>query len=156
MTAAGVAFEIIENDDHILVGYTKSSGHLIFDIKMDFTGKARWVKDGHRTPDPKTSNCAGVVSRERFSILLTHAAFHLKPVKAADICSAYLHYPASEEYYILLGPEFRLENVGKRAKIVRALYGGKSSGSYFWSHLCSCMAHLGLESSKSNTDFWMR
>ena len=30
-------------------GYSKSFGHLVFDIKMDFTSKARWVKDGHLT-----------------------------------------------------------------------------------------------------------
>ena len=38
---------------------------------MDFTRKARWVKDGHRTPDPTTSNYAGVVSRERVYELLS-------------------------------------------------------------------------------------
>ena len=85
---------------------------------MDFTQKARWIKDEYRTPDPKTSNYSGVVSRESIFILLTHAALHLTPVKAADIHSAYLQAPISEKHYILCGPEFGLENVGKRAKIV--------------------------------------
>ena len=49
-------------------GYSKSSGHLVFDVKMDFTRKARWVKDGHLTPDPVDSNYAGVVSRESVRI----------------------------------------------------------------------------------------
>ena len=40
-------------------------GHLVFDVKMDFTRKARWVKDGHKTSDSATSSCAGVVSRDR-------------------------------------------------------------------------------------------
>ena len=70
MTNVGIAFKILENDEHLPMGYKKSSGHLIFDVKMDFTQKARWVKDGHRTPDPETSKYAGVVSRESIRILL--------------------------------------------------------------------------------------
>ena len=78
------------------------------------------------------------------------------PVNAVDICMAYLQAPTSENHYILCGPEFGLENVGKRAKIVRALYGGKIAVSYFWHHLRSCMAHLCFESSKSDPDTQMR
>ena len=33
-----------------------------------------------------------------------------------------------EKYFIICGPEFGLEKVGKRAKTVRALYGGKCAG----------------------------
>ena len=57
-------------------GYSKSSGHLVFDVKMDFTRKARWVKDGHLTPDPIDSNYAGVVSRESVRTALTYAALN--------------------------------------------------------------------------------
>ena len=39
--------------------------------------------------------------------------------------SAYLQAPTSENHFIFFGPEFGLENVGKRAKIMRDLYGGK-------------------------------
>ena len=37
----------------------------------------------------------------------------------------------SEKYYIICGEEFGLENVGKRALIVCALYGGKAAGRNF-------------------------
>ena len=50
-----VAFEILEPNARPPPGWTRSSGHLIFDVKMDFTQKACWVKDGHRTPDAITS-----------------------------------------------------------------------------------------------------
>jgi hypothetical protein len=66
-------------------GYTPSSGHVIFDIKMDFTRKARWVKDGHRTPDPEGSNFAGVVSHDSIRILLTYAALNGLDVWATNI-----------------------------------------------------------------------
>ena len=75
---------------------------------------------------------------------------------AADILNAYLQAPSSEKYYIpKYGLEFGLENVGKRAKIVRALYGGKSSGRDFCYHLRSCMTHLGFESCKADPDIWI-
>ena len=60
----GVAFEILDNGKTAPAGYTKVSGHLIWSVKMDFTRKARWVLDGHKTPDPVGSKYAGVVSRE--------------------------------------------------------------------------------------------
>jgi hypothetical protein len=40
------------------------SGHIVFDVKMDFTCKAQWVKDGHKMPDSITPSFAGVVSQE--------------------------------------------------------------------------------------------
>ena len=156
MTNVGIAFKILENDERLPVGYKKSSGHLIFDVKMDFTRKARWVKDGHRTPDPETSKYAGVVSRESIRVLLTHAALHGIDVMAADIRNAYLQAPTSEKHYVICGEEFGLENVGKRAIIVRALYGGKCAGRDFWHHLRSCMEHMGFSSSPANPDVWYR
>ena len=57
-----VAFDVLEDHEKLPIGWTKASGHLIWDVKM-VTQKARWVKDGHRTADPLGSNYAGVVSR---------------------------------------------------------------------------------------------
>ena len=137
-------------------GYTKSSGHLVFDIKMDFTRKARWVKDGHLTPDPIDSNYAGVVSRESVRIALTYAALNDLNICAADIKSAYLQAPTSEKHYVICGSEFPLEYQGKIAIIKRALYGGKSAGSDYWKHMRTCMDHLGFKSCKADPDLWMR
>ena len=67
------AFKILENGDIIPVGYEQSSGHFVFDVKMDFTHKARWVKDGHKHTDPIASTYAGVLSRESVRIALTYA-----------------------------------------------------------------------------------
>ena len=111
---------------------------------MDFTHKARWVKDGHRTSNTTTTNYAGAVSRESIHILLKHAAVCRVSVKASDIRNAYLQAPTSEKHYIICGPEFCIENEGNQAVVVRALYGGKSAGSDFWHHLRSCMDYLGF------------
>ena len=137
-------------------GYSKSSGHLIFDVKMDFTRKARWVKDGHLSPDPIDSNYAGVVSRESVRIAFTYAALNRLDIAVADVKSAYLQAPTSEKHYIICGAEFPLELQGKVAVIKRALYGGKKAGSDYWKHMRTCMNHLGFEPCEADPDVWMR
>ena len=89
MFQVGVAFKILDDDEGTPVGYKLASGHLVWDIKMDFTRKARWVKDGYRTPDLEESKYAGVVLQESVRIMLTYPALHAIPVVAADICNAY-------------------------------------------------------------------
>ena len=99
MSNVGVAFKILEKGESPPPGYTKSSGHIVFDDSMSFHRKSQWVKDDHRTPDPDTSSYAGVVSRKSIRILLTHAALHGVPVMAADVRNAYLQAPTSEKYF---------------------------------------------------------
>ena len=53
---------------------------------------------------------------------------------------------------IICGPEFGIENEGKVAIIVRALYGGKVAGRDFWHHLRDCMRRLDFTSSKADPD----
>ena len=66
-----------------------------------------------------------MVSRESIRIALTYAALNGVDVWAADVQNAYLQAPTSVKHYIICGREFGLEHEGKRALIVRALYGGK-------------------------------
>ena len=86
----GIAFKILDRGETPPPGYKKSSGHIIYTVKMDFTRKARWVKDGHQTTDPESLSYAGVVLREIIRILLTYAAIHRVPIMAAGVCNAYL------------------------------------------------------------------
>lgn len=138
-------------------GYPRSSGHLIFYVKMDFTCKAIWVKDGHLTPDPDMSNFAEVVSRESVRTALMYAAPNDLKVCTGDIKSAYLlAHPILEKHFIVCGDEFPLEYQGLIVLIRQALYGGKCPGSDYWKHMRSCMEHLGFESCKGDPDVWMR
>ena len=41
MKTVGVAFDVLEDHQRVPVGWSKASGHLIWDVKMDFTRKAR-------------------------------------------------------------------------------------------------------------------
>ena len=112
MYNVGVAFEILDEGVHVPHGWKQVTGHLVWDVKMDFTRKARWVLDGHKTPDLIGSTYAGVVSRESVHIALTYAALNELDVFAADIRNAYLQAPSSQKEYIICGPEFGVENIG--------------------------------------------
>ena len=107
-----VAFEILDEGVHAPHGWKQVTGHLVWDVKMDFTRKARWVLDGHKTLDLIGSTYAGVVSRESVRIALTYAALSDLDVFAADIWNAYLQAPSSQKDYIICGPEFGVENIG--------------------------------------------
>ena len=156
MSNLKVAFDILEHDENLPPGWTKSSGHLVFDVRMTLERKARWVKDGHKTPEPSWSTYAGVVSRESVRIAFTYASLMGLDVCACDIQNAYLQAPSSEKHFIICGPEFGLENVGKKAKIVRALYGGKSAGADYWRHVRKAMSEMGFQSCKADPDVWFR
>ena len=156
MKDVGMVFKILDDGEHVPVGYTEASGHLVWDIKMDFARKARWVLDGHKTESPNISTYAGVVSRESVRIALTYAALNDVDIYAADIRNAYLQAPSSQKHYVICGVEFGLENMGKKALIIQALYGGKSAGRDFRNHLRECMSHLGFKSCLADPDVWMR
>ena len=85
MFNVGIAFEVLEEKQSAPPGWSKVTGHLGWDVKMDFTWKARSVLDGHKTPDPIRSTYAGVVSRESVRIAFTYAALNGLDVFAADI-----------------------------------------------------------------------
>ena len=138
MKNVGVAFNVLKNYENVLVCWTKASGHLIWDVNMDFTQEDRWVKDGHRTADPLGTIYAGIVSRDSVRIDFTLAAMNGLDICAADIQNAYIQAPSSEKHYVVCGPEF-CEHEGKKALIRRALYSGKSAGRDYWLHLRSCM-----------------
>jgi hypothetical protein len=70
----GIAFEVLDDGASAPKGWSKVTGHIIWDVKMDFTRKARWVLDGHKQADPERCTYAGVVSRESVRIALTYAA----------------------------------------------------------------------------------
>jgi hypothetical protein len=116
---------------------------MIFDVKMeDLRHKARFVAGGHTTDTPHAMNYASVVSRESVRVALTLDALSDLDVKMADIENAYLIAPLTEKVWTVLGPEFG-DDAGKRALIVRALYGLRSADAAFRNHLAECMKHLG-------------
>ena len=87
-----VAFHILDSGVNVPGGYAQLGVHMVFDVKLDLTRKARLVADGHLTPDPIESTYAGVVSRESVKIALTYAALLDLDLWAADIMNAFQNF----------------------------------------------------------------
>jgi hypothetical protein len=152
-----VAFDVLDDKEEIPVGYQQIRGHLIFEIKMGSLHRmARYVADGHLTDPPASITYASVVSTESVRIAFTIAALNDLDVQAADIQNAYLTSPCDEKVCTVLGPEFGPELEGKRAIIIRSLYGLKSSGAAYRYHLATSMEHVGFKSCKADPDVWIR
>jgi hypothetical protein len=83
------------------------------------------------------------------------AALNDLDVKMADIENAYLTAPITERFWTVLVPEFGYDS-GKRALIVRALYGLKSAGAALRNHLDECVKHLGLNHCRADRDLWIK
>ena len=55
MKNVSIAFKILDSNENLPIGCSRLSVHMVFDIKLDLTRKARLVADGHLTPDPVDS-----------------------------------------------------------------------------------------------------
>ena len=102
----------------------------------------------------KNSAYAGVLSRDSVRIALKYADLNCLDVCACNIQNAYLQIPSSEKHFIICGTEFGLENVGKKALIIRALYLVKRAGADYWRRVQSTINEIGLESCKADPDIW--
>ena len=155
MYNVGIAFEILAEGQSAPGGWHKVTGHLVWDVKMDFTCNTRWVLDGHKTPDAEGSTYVSVVSRESIRIVFLYAALNGLDVFSADISNAYLQAPSSRKDYVICGAEFAIENIGRVGFIHWALYGGKTAGKDFRNHLRSCMHYVKFSSCLADPDVWM-
>ena len=72
------------------------------------------------------------LSQESVRIAFTYAALNELDVCMADIRNAYLKSPTSQKHYIICGPKFGMENIGKVAIMHRAVYGGNPSQHYMY------------------------
>ena len=70
-----VAFQILDENEEVPIGYKFIRCHMIFDVKMeDFRRKARLVAGGHMADTPAAITYASVVSRESVRLALMLAA----------------------------------------------------------------------------------
>ena len=151
-----VAFNILPRGQDQLPAHQFMKCHMIFDIKMEnFKRKARLVAGGHMTDTPATMTYASVVSRETVRIALLLAALNDLDIWAADVLNAFIQAPTKEKIWTILGKEFGPDE-GKKAVIVRALYGLKSAGAAFRAHMGTCMRGLGYSPCLADPDLWMK
>jgi hypothetical protein len=118
MERVGIAFEFIENwtPEQVrqglargdFVGYQEIDCHMVFDVKMGLTRKARFVAGGHTTETPSSLTYSSVVSRDSVQIAFLLAALNNVDVFSCDISNAYLNAPCREKIWFVAGPEFGL------------------------------------------------
>ena len=138
------------------IGFQEIPCHVIFDVKMDFTRKARYVAGGHKTEMQEAPTYASVVSHESIRIGLLMAALNDLEVMSADIAGAYLNAPCMEKVYTCCGLEFGAEYVGRIASISRALYGLKTSAFAWREHLASTLCeHLEYQPCLTDSNVWI-
>ena len=93
-----IAFDILDDEREVPLGYKEMRCNIIFDVKMDsFKRKARLVAGRHMIDKPANLKYASVVSQESVCIALTIAALNNLQVKTGDIQNAYLTAPCAEK-----------------------------------------------------------
>ena len=93
-----VAFQILDENEEVPIGYKFIHCHMIFNVKMeDFRRKARLVAGGHMTDTPAAITYASVVSRESVRLVLMLAALNALEVKCGDVMIAYITAPITEK-----------------------------------------------------------
>ena len=153
-----VAFKLLEEGEHLPVGSKLIPYHIIFDVKLDLTRKARLVAGGHRNKSvPSYTTFSTVASRDSVRIIFTVAALNGLDIMSADVGNAYLNAICREKVHVKCGKElFGIEHEGKYAVISRALYGLKTSGASWRHHLAAEIRELGFVSTKADVDVYRR
>jgi hypothetical protein len=79
---------------------------MIFDIKMDFTRKARFVAGGHMTDAPINMTYSSVVARDSIRLAFLIAALNDIDILSGDIGNAYLQAHTKEKVHTICGLKF--------------------------------------------------
>ena len=135
-----VAFNFLDDESEIPIGFKPIECHLVFDVRFDLTRKARYVGGGHRTSVPASMTYSSVVSRDSVRIMFLVAALNGLDVKMCDIGNAYLNAETRERLWFQAGPEWG-DKENSPVIIVRALYGLKSSGAEWKKCFASYIKH---------------
>ena len=118
-----VAFILLENDEKPLISIKLINYHIIFDVKMDLTRKARLVASGHLNKEvPRHIIYSSVVSKESERLCFLLATLNGLDVLSSDIGNAYLNAKPRDDCYVVLTDAllFGEAAIGKKAQIVRA------------------------------------
>lgn len=138
-----------------MVRFQEIGCHLIFDVKMDFTRKARFVVGGHTMKAPSSITYSSVVSRDSVQLAFLIASLHNVDILSCNLENAYLNAKCREKIWFEGGIECG-NDAGKVCIVVHVLYGLKSSGTSWRSTLASLLSDLGYTLTKANPNVWIR
>ena len=150
------AFEVFEGTkDKLPVGYQFMKRHMILDVKFgeNFRRKACLVAGGHMTETPATLTYLSVVLRDSVRIALMLAALNDLQVMSCDIQNAYMTADCQEKIWTYAGPKFGSEQ-GSITFVRKALYGLKSSGAAFRTHLAETLHDISFRPTRADPDVW--
>ena len=155
-TNSRVVFKMLDQGKPPPVGFKEITCHLVFDLKLDMTRKARYAAGGHLTQVPTHMTYSSVVSRETVRIGLLMAVLNGLELLAGDIQNAFLEAPTKEKIFFYAGDEWRADE-GRVVVVVQALYGLKSSSLQFQKHLAETLGNnLGFKPSLADLDLWYK
>lgn len=126
---------------------------MIFDVKMDFTRKARFVAGGHMTEAPASITYSSVVLQDSVRLAFLAAALNDLQIKVCNISNAYLNALCCKKVWFIGGTETGNDK-GKVLVTTRALYGLKSSGASWRKTLVGTLRGLGFEDTRADPDVW--
>jgi hypothetical protein len=153
---AQCAFKLLARGEKPPPGYNEILCHLVFDVKLDMTRKARYVAGGHLTDVPPNMTYSSVVSRDTVRIGFLVAALNDLDILAGDIQNAFLSAPTEEKIFFYAGDEWGADK-DRVVVVVRALYGLKSSALQFRNHLAATLGNkLGFKSCLADPDLWYK
>ena len=108
--------------------FQEISCHMIFDVKINFDRKARFVANGSTTDAPQSITYSSVVSRDSVRLAFLIAALNDLEISSCDIGNAFLNAECREKIWFEAGSELGQDR-GKAMIVTRALYELKSSGA---------------------------
>ena len=153
MAEAGIAFKFVNDRP---VGHTEINYHLVFNVKINCTRKARYVAGGNLTDLPdNVPTYASVVSCESVRILFLISALNKIKVLAEEISNALLNTQCANKACFKAGPELKSRK-GLWLIIASALYGLNSAREFFREHLSKNLQAIGFKPTFSDPNVWIR
>jgi hypothetical protein len=138
-----------------LHGYQEIKCHIVFDVKMDLTRKARFCANGNETSTPASAVYSSVVSRDSVRLAFLIASLNDLDILATDITNAYLNAPVKEKIWFEGGSECG-DDKGKICVLTRALYGLRSSGNSWRTFFATTFKDMHFKESMVDRDVWIR
>jgi hypothetical protein len=138
-------------------GFQEIKCHIVFDVKMDFTRKARFVAGGHMMQPAASITYSSVVSRDSVRLAFLLATLNGLDILLCYIGNAYLNAPCHEKIWFQAGWECGSE-MGKVMIITRALYGLRTSGASWRQILADTLLsqEFGYFPSRGDPDVYMK
>ena len=152
MASAGIAFKFV---NYRPIDQTEVNCNLVFDVKIDFTCKARYVAGVNLTSPPDNFHTySSVISCKSVRILFLIAALYDIRVLAADISNAFINAKCVKKVFLKAEPEFKSRE-GMSVIILRTLYGLKSARASFRAHLSNILWTMGFKPTFYDRTMWM-